>query len=206
MVDISNIFGMYLRELRDFADGNIITHITQLSIQHIGVAPQVADILTFALADQRTPPTYKKPLFYVIDSILKRAGGPYNYLFQQRLAAAFPAMIGNVPDEDRRKISTMLGTWRERNFFSEEFLNNLQGQLMSIRVSLKPSLFSVKSTAVATVPPINGDHFALNLPTLSPFKIVIRVAPLLSYRSRSCLRWNPPSRTATQPTNFIMQQ
>lgn len=184
MVDISNIFGTYLRELRDFADGNIITHITQLSIQHIAMAPQVVDIITFALADQRTPPTYKKPLFYLIDSILKRAGGPYNYLFQQRLVAAFPAMIGNVPDEDRRKISTMLGTWRERNFFSEEFLNTLQGQLMSIRVSLKTSFLSAKSTAIITIPPIRGEHFALNFSSLSSFKIIIRVAPLLSYRSR----------------------
>lgn len=162
MVDISNIFGTYLRELRDFADGNIITHITQLSIQHIAMAPQIVDIITFALADQRTPPTYKKPLFYLVDSILKRAGGPYNYLFQQRLAAAFPAMIGNVPDEDRRKISTMFGTWRERNFFSEEFLNNLQGQLMSIRVSLKPSFLSSTSSVATAKSPIIGDDLALN--------------------------------------------
>lgn len=136
MSDISSSIHYYVRELRDFPDGNIIQHVTQLAIQHISSANQVVDVIIAVLIDQRTPPSFKKPLFYLIDSILKRAGGPYNHLFQQRFISVFPVMIGNVSEEDRKKLDFLLGTWGERNFFAIDFLRNLKIQLATVRVRI----------------------------------------------------------------------
>jgi hypothetical protein len=123
--------------LRDFPDGNIIQHITQLAVQSISTAAaaaQVADVISSALADQRTPPTFKKPLLYLIDSVLKRARGPCNSLFQQRFSSAFPAMIGNVSMEDRKKLTFLFDTWGERKFFSDDFLLRLKSQVLNVSI------------------------------------------------------------------------
>ena len=134
MSDISNTIAYYVRELRDFPDGNIIQHVTQLSMQHISSASQIVDVITSTLVDQRTPPTYKKPLFYLIDSILKKAGGPYNYLFQQRFQTAFPSMVVNISAEDRKKLDFLFGTWSERKLFPDDFLMRLKSQLANFMV------------------------------------------------------------------------
>lgn len=128
-------FAARVRELKDFPDGNLIQSLTQSAIEYVSLAPQISEIISTMLIDLNTIAPYKRPLFYLIDSILKRAGGPYPLLFQQYFMASFHTMVNDVSDEDRKKLTFLFGTWGERRLFPLDLLEMMKTHLARPRVS-----------------------------------------------------------------------
>jgi hypothetical protein len=111
-----------VNELRDHPDSNLIASITQLTIQNINLAETYANLIIGKLTHPETLGIHRRPLFYLIDYILKKTGGPYPMLFLRALSDVFSRAIAGISDEDRDKLIKLLGTWNERRLFPQDIL------------------------------------------------------------------------------------
>ena len=82
-------FENMLNSLRDFPDREAILKITKFAEEQINSSVHVADILLAKIIDPSTNITFKVPLFYCMDSIMKNVGGPYAFHFSRYLAGNF---------------------------------------------------------------------------------------------------------------------
>lgn len=128
-------------ELRDWPDRDIINALTKLSREYINLAHIFTDVIVRTLIDSSTFSSYKKPLFYLIDSLMKNVGGPYAAFFTKQFADVYDLTVKDLPDEDRTKLNFLFGTWEERNFFPSDLLVKMKYQLMKPRVSFIAALF-----------------------------------------------------------------
>lgn len=116
-MDISLIlrdFEYKLNLLKDFPERNMILDLTKISEIHISLAEFLSNIIAAKVVDPMTNITYKLPIFYLMDSIMKNVGGPYAALFGRHLLEIFSRTFTEVPTKDREKLDFLLGTWEER--------------------------------------------------------------------------------------------
>lgn len=118
-----------LEGLRDWPDKLVITELTAIAERNIGFAEHFAKILVGRLSDQRTHSTYKLPIFYVIDSIMKHVGGPFAVLFGNLFSEVYPQAVSDMHDKDRSKLSFLLDTWNERRFMAPELLQKMKNAM-----------------------------------------------------------------------------
>lgn len=85
MAEFVNIF----YTLKDYPDRNVILEITRFAEIHIDFASHLADIIVARIIEPETSMTYKLPIFYLIDSIMKNVGGPYAALFSRHVAEVY---------------------------------------------------------------------------------------------------------------------
>lgn len=78
-------FENMLNSLRDFPDRDLILKITKFAEEQIHLSTNVADMLLAKIIDPTTNITFKVPIFYCMDSIMKNVGGPYAALFSRYL-------------------------------------------------------------------------------------------------------------------------
>jgi len=82
-------FESRLKRLADWPDKIIITELTDYLSNHVSVANHLADILVATIIDPNTPKSFKIPLFYLVDSVLKLVHGVYAELFSSHIAEVF---------------------------------------------------------------------------------------------------------------------
>lgn len=124
-------FSVQLDELRDFPELAKINNVTHIAKTNERLAKVFVDCMMAKLISSSTPPTYRKPLYYAIDAIMKVAGGAYGPYFAQQLGEKFPQTIKDVSDIDRKKLDFMLGTWDERKYFAPELILKMRNRLKS---------------------------------------------------------------------------
>lgn len=82
-------FEYKLNQLRDFPERASILDLTKFSEVHISLAEFLANIIAAKVIDPATNVTYKLPIFYLMDSIMKHVGGPYAAFFGRHLLEIF---------------------------------------------------------------------------------------------------------------------
>jgi len=107
-------FEYKLNQLRDYPERASILDLTKFSEVHISLAEYFANIIAAKIIDPKTNVTFKLPIFYLMDSIMKNVGGPYAAFFGRHLLETFSRTFADVPTRDREKLDFLLGTWEER--------------------------------------------------------------------------------------------
>mmetsp|Transcript_29458 Transcript_29458/g.65335 ORF Transcript_29458/g.65335 Transcript_29458/m.65335 type:complete len:759 (+) Transcript_29458:162-2438(+) len=131
--DTLHMFAHGVDSLRDWPDQSIILDMTTIAERNIDLSFNFASILMSRLTSEQTPGSYKLPFFYLIDSIIKRVGGPFAALFGQGLAKAYvPALRGLDLGQDRAKIDKMFGTWEERAILPIALINEMRHFVRSV--------------------------------------------------------------------------
>lgn len=118
-----NLFIARFADLREHPDRDVITDLTGMVVENVvldnSFAGNVVKVIVDRLKSHSTFAPYKLPIFYLIDSILKRVGGPFAPMFGQHFANEIGLFgLANVGERDRRKLEFLFETWRERQFFS----------------------------------------------------------------------------------------
>lgn len=122
-------FSTQLDELRDFPEQAKINNVAHIAKTQERLAGPFVDCVINRLINISTPPTYRKPLFYAIDAIMKAAAPAYVPHFARQLAEKFPMTIRDISDVDRKKLTFMVGTWEERKFFVPELIAKMKNRL-----------------------------------------------------------------------------
>ncbi|RMZ91204.1 hypothetical protein DV736_g1567, partial [Chaetothyriales sp. CBS 134916] len=88
-----------------------ISNLTLIAKENVEHAEAISRVLQNHIT--RTPPSRKLPALYVLDSVVKNVGSPYNVYFGRNLYQTFMGAYSQVDEKVRRKLEEMLRTWRE---------------------------------------------------------------------------------------------
>ncbi|RMZ77885.1 hypothetical protein DV738_g4200, partial [Chaetothyriales sp. CBS 135597] len=88
-----------------------ISTLTLIAKENVEHAEAISRVLQNHIT--RTPPSRKLPALYVLDSVVKNVGSPYNVYFGRNLYQTFMGAYSQVDEKVRRKLEEMLRTWRE---------------------------------------------------------------------------------------------
>eukprot|EP00981_Chlorochromonas_danica_P002316 scaffold446_cov183-Ochromonas_danica.AAC.15 len=128
--DVLEQFNLILQELKDWPDRDMITALTALAEQHIDLAPYFVNLIITRLTNPSTHSSYKRPLFYLIDSIMKRVGGPFPLMFTKELADIAAMVFNDLHEVDRNKLDFLFNTWHERKLLPLEVLEKMRYFMM----------------------------------------------------------------------------
>jgi hypothetical protein len=142
-----------LSRMRDYPEKALIFDITRFAESNIAYASQLANIIVARIIDPQTNITYKLPIFYLLDSIMKHVGGSYPALFSRHLAEVFIrayeeviyysffVIVSNfdsaciftfqLPEKDQAKLDFLLITWEERKLLSIELLARMRNHIIN---------------------------------------------------------------------------
>lgn len=123
-------FKIVLDGLKEHPDKLIIDELTNITIkrENLPYGKNFTDLIINKLAT--TPvPSFRLPMFYLIDSIMKKTGGPYYELFGKALFESYTSALPDVPVSDRPKFEKLFDTWVERKFFSVNLINILKSHI-----------------------------------------------------------------------------
>jgi hypothetical protein len=119
-----------LQELKDWPDRDIITAATNLARDNIALAQPFSEVILQRFLEPQLPTSYKRPLFYLLDSIMKSVGGPYAALMETHFSGTYSLILRDIhAEEDIRKLDFLFTTWEERNFLSGSLLSKMKYQL-----------------------------------------------------------------------------
>jgi len=149
-------FSYCVEELRDFPNRDLIVRLTQLALENVTISEKLGNVVMAKLIHPQTLSTYKRPLYYVVDSILKKVGGPYPAFFQTALSEHFPRTVQDINEEDRRKLDFLFVTWEERQILSLDLLAKMRQLLKQQPVNT--------SFSFAFIPDLNVLLFFIVLP------------------------------------------
>jgi hypothetical protein len=139
------MFKTSLYELKDWPDRNMITDLTNLARDYIQFAPTLVSIAIARLVDASTNTLYKKPIFYLLDSIMKTVGGPYPALLEKNFSEIYGKCLKDITGEDNKKLQFLFTTWEERKFFNGGLLQKMKFQLTTPPVVSLFSYYSLNS-------------------------------------------------------------
>lgn len=128
-----------LEGLKDWPDKVVIMELTAITEKNIGFAEHFAKIIMARLTNEQTHSSYKLPMFYVIDSIMKHVGGPFSVIFGKLFAEGYVKAVFDLHEKDRNRLAFLLNTWDERMFIASDLLNRMK-QAMVPGTSPAPSV------------------------------------------------------------------
>lgn len=120
--------------MKDYPERQTIKDLTEISKRKVMNANLITNFIISKLIDPATNASFKLPMFYLIDSIMKVVGGPYGLLFSKLLDETYTTAIGNLHLKDCDRMKFLLQTWSERKFLGEVLLNKM---LISINNRIK---------------------------------------------------------------------
>lgn len=115
-------FTQHLESMKDWPDKAIIMELTGITERNIDYAFNFVNIIISRLMSSQTHSTYKLPMFYLVDSIMKNVGGPFAALFGKHFYDIFSVTISGLHDTDRKKLDFLIGTWEERKILPADLL------------------------------------------------------------------------------------
>lgn len=115
-------FTQHLESMKDWPDKAIIMELTGITERNIDYAFNFVNIIVSRLMSSQTHSTYKLPMFYLVDSIMKNVGGPFAALFGKHFYDIFGVTISGLHDTDRKKLDFLIGTWEERKILPTDLL------------------------------------------------------------------------------------
>ncbi|SDA00297.1 BZ3501_MvSof-1269-A2-R1_Chr2-2g04515 [Microbotryum saponariae] len=119
----------------------LITNLTLFAHEHlVRMAPVVASCLEDHL--KVSPPSFKLPALYLLDSISKNIGPPYLALFARFIKRGFVDAYHVSDPATRVKMEELLGTWRTGGADGGElFRGHDQGEHDSVQRVIEAALF-----------------------------------------------------------------
>lgn len=130
--DALNAFTLNLERLKDWPDKIIIMELTAITEKNINFAFHFANIIIARLVDDRTHTSYKLPVFYLIDSVMKHVGGPFAALFGKHLSDQYVIAVRNLHEKDRKHLDFLLGTWEERKLLPGDLIAKMKHLLSKL--------------------------------------------------------------------------
>jgi len=115
-------FTQHLESMKDWPDKAIIMELTGITERNIDFAFNFVNIIVSRLMSSQTHSSYKLPMFYLVDSIMKNVGGPFAALFGKHFYDIFGVTISGIHDTDRKKLDFLIGTWEERKILPADLL------------------------------------------------------------------------------------
>ncbi len=169
-------FETLILNLRDHPAQDIIMGLTKQAELHINEAYLIVEIISAKLGNIATPPSYKLPLFYLMDSIMKNVGGPYAAYFSKNIVIAFIFAYDNCSANEKIRYQKLLTTWEERNTFIPDILIKLRTHINnSINFNPNPYPPTIPVAPSLIAPPImiqqmpkiaTNQQYYTNAPTL----------------------------------------
>lgn len=128
--DILIYFAQNLENMKDWPDKAIIMDLTAITENNINYAYNFVNIIISRLISPQTHSSYKLPMFYLMDSIMKHVGGPFAALFSKHFIDIFPISVQNLHESDRKKLLFLIGTWDERKLLPPDLLQNMKENVL----------------------------------------------------------------------------
>ncbi|KAG7195261.1 uncharacterized protein KQ657_003787 [Scheffersomyces spartinae] len=122
----------------------IIAELTSIAETHLDELSTIVKLIVGRI--RRCLPLYKLYLFYLIDSIVKNVGSPYNVLFSSELFALFTETYTIVKDSVRQDLIDLFKTWVNAR-------TQLDSELFPSRVIGSIEKFIIKATTI----PVSSD-------------------------------------------------
>lgn len=169
--DVVAQFAAVLEQLKDWPDKEMILSLTAMAEHNINLAAFFVEIVIARLVNPATNSSYKRPIFYLIDSIMKHVCGPFPFMFAKQFNEAYPAVLKDIHAKvDRDKLIFLLSTWGERKFLPDDLLEKMKYVLANPQVESKsksipfhPSIFPQFS-----LPSLSNNDVSLACPAMLP--------------------------------------
>lgn len=116
--------------LRDHPDSKLITSLVEIS-KNIQYGEEFIKYLIEKLINKVSPGTFKRPIFYLMDALMKNSPAIYPNLISKHLSPVLLLTFVNLPIEDAIKLEKVFNTWKERNFFPPDFITRLINSIKS---------------------------------------------------------------------------
>jgi hypothetical protein len=166
-------FETLIQNLRDHPAQDIIMGLTKQAELHIKEAYLIVEIISAKLGNIATPPSYKLPMFYLMDSIIKNVGGPYAAYFSKNIVISYIFAYDNCSTNEKIRYQKLLTTWEERNTFIPDILIKLRTHLNN-SINFNPNPYPPSIPTLITPPimmqPIpkmtSNQQYYTNAPTL----------------------------------------
>ncbi|ODQ82392.1 hypothetical protein BABINDRAFT_5370 [Babjeviella inositovora NRRL Y-12698] len=94
-----------------FNSAPLIKTLSVIAGESVSLASEIALAVQFRI--NKCPPTQKLFAFYLLDSICKNVGNPYNILFGTSIYDLFTRNYTLVSDQVRQKLINLFTTWRD---------------------------------------------------------------------------------------------
>lgn len=134
-----HLLGLLTQNSRTF-----IAQLTAMAEEHVDHAPAIVRLVEERI--QKILPQYKLITFYLMDSIVKNVGNPYNLLFANNLYKCFAESYLVVTDTaTRQNLINLFKTWMEGK-------TSAGGTVFPQEVLAKIEQFIIKATSLNTVP------------------------------------------------------
>ncbi|CAH6718519.1 hypothetical protein CLIB1444_01S08548 [[Candida] jaroonii] len=125
---------------------SIINKLTDISREN----PDKSDVIVKLIEERitKSPPKFKILAFYLIDSILKFVGNPFNSLFEHNLLKIFKSIYSLIPEKRQTLIETFK-TWKfsEKNnglkILNDNLINEIEDFIIKVTGSKSPRLNNV---------------------------------------------------------------
>jgi hypothetical protein len=118
-----------LENLKDWPDKMLITEITALAEKYIQSAYDISHVIVSRLINPVTNSSFKLPMFYLVDSIMKNVGGPYAAFFGKQFSDTYVYALNDLHQKDKEKLAFLLTTWDERKLLPDDLLIRMRNQL-----------------------------------------------------------------------------
>ncbi len=134
--DVLMKFSSTLEQLKDWPDRDMIISLTALTEHNINLANCFVDIVIARVINPATNSSYKRPIFYLIDSIMKHVGGPYPAMFARHFSEIYALALKDIHETDQKKLDFLLNTWMERKLLPDDLVEKMRMFLVQTTVRI----------------------------------------------------------------------
>ncbi|GAB5030800.1 pre-mrna cleavage complex 2 protein pcf11-like isoform x2 [Nannochloropsis oceanica] len=104
-------------------DKDTIMRLTNIAMTHQELGNDMVELVQSRVLSSKTPPAYRLPLCYLMDSILQNVRGQYISLFARYAVAMCCRTYEEGSVRDRQCIAKLLRLWRQRSIFHRSVLD-----------------------------------------------------------------------------------
>ena len=162
---IMSEFNVKFSYLRAHPDRNIIIDLTEFAKQHIALSYHIVGAMVHRLQDPLTDTSFKLPILYLADAIMKKVGGTYPEYFSKPLVAVVQRAMLELSQPDRKKLAVLIQTWEERRLMPADAL----GQMSAIATTASAQLMQLHIPPAGIYNPANpvvAQHIAIPMPSM----------------------------------------
>lgn len=167
----------------------VITELATLAEQNVDKAQEICDMIETRI--KKALPQHKLYVMYLLDSICKNIGSPYNLLFAKNLFKVFTETYTVVPDTaTRQNLINLFKTWTTAKtgtgspLFPVELIKKIEKFIINATsINNSNNDFSQNSTANIASGAVAGSNtfFKINLARLTPDMLLREARVLLTY-------------------------
>lgn len=146
--NMASAFENRLNALREWPEKKLIYELTSFAEHHINAYSQICDVILLRLRDSAISISYKLPLIYLIDSILRNIAGPYVEVMNNEIVAIMNIIFMQFDEKDKLRFDYVVSTWETRRIFTNDVLEKLRLNILvdrKVNVNRYPNTNSIAS-------------------------------------------------------------